>query len=713
MKRVLVVITLASLFLLLFLGCGGGGGGGSDSGNDNGGSSLNLAGTWNGNWVSSRGVNSGTLSTSLTQNGTSISGTVTITGSPCMSSATVSGSISGSQLTLQANSLNFSATATSTSISGTYSVTSGACAGDTGYISMASGDNNPTTPTVNVSGYWSGTYSSNLVSSNITLNLTQSGSNITGTDSSTNGANGTVSGTVSGDTISFMLYQKTTGCLGAFSGTGTVSGDTLTLSFTGADCLGVHSNGQGTVTNRSASTPTNVTATAGDGLVTITWDSASAATSYNIYWSTSFGVSKTSYTGKFSNVTSPYTHTGRTNNNTYYYVVTAVNSYGESGVSNEVSAIPQTTGTAPSAPTGVTATAEDKQVMISWTAVSAMSYNIFWSTTSGVTKSNGTQITGATSPYIHTTLTNGTTYYYVITAVNSYGESVESSQVSATPVVVVVVHVPDTGQTGDYTTTYGEDSDYTINPPSYTDNGDGTITDNVTGLLWQKQDDATMRTWTDAGTYCTNLSLAGTGWRLPTDLELMAIIDYGEYSPSINTTYFPNTQSSAYWSSTTLAYGTSNAWIVHFYNGGSDYYSKTTSIYARCVRGSAVAGVFTGSGNATVTDAVTTLVWQKQDDATTKTWEQALTYCEGLSLGEFTDWRLPNVKELRSIADSSKYSPSINTTYFPNTQSSYYWSSTTSTYGTSRARVVDFDNGYSGYDGKTDSIYARCVRGGQ
>jgi hypothetical protein len=59
--------------------------------------------------------------------------------------------------------------------------------------------------------------------------------------------------------------------------------------------------------------------------------------------------------------------------------------------------------------------------------------NIYWSTTSGVTKTTGTKITGATSPYTHTGLTNGTTYYYVVTAVNSYGESSESSQVSGTP----------------------------------------------------------------------------------------------------------------------------------------------------------------------------------------------------------------------------------------------------------------------------------------
>ena len=90
--------------------------------------------------------------------------------------------------------------------------------------------------------------------------------------------------------------------------------------------------------------------------------------------------------------------------------------------------------TAPSAPTGVSASAGNGQVTISWSSVSgATSYNIYWSTTSGVTKTTGTKLTGTTSPYTHTGLTNGTTYYYVVTAENSAGQSTESSEVSETP----------------------------------------------------------------------------------------------------------------------------------------------------------------------------------------------------------------------------------------------------------------------------------------
>ncbi len=90
--------------------------------------------------------------------------------------------------------------------------------------------------------------------------------------------------------------------------------------------------------------------------------------------------------------------------------------------------------TTPLAPTGVTATPGNGDVTIAWTAVSgAISYNIYWSNTSGVNLSNGNMIPLVTSPYIQTGLTNSTPYYYVVTAVNGFGESNPSTQVMATP----------------------------------------------------------------------------------------------------------------------------------------------------------------------------------------------------------------------------------------------------------------------------------------
>ncbi|MBW1691387.1 MAG: DUF1566 domain-containing protein, partial [Deltaproteobacteria bacterium] len=145
--------------------------------------------------------------------------------------------------------------------------------------------------------------------------------------------------------------------------------------------------------------------------------------------------------------------------------------------------------------------------------------------------------------------------------------------------------IPDTGQTQSYTETFGEDSDYTINPPSYTDNCDGTVTDNVTGLMWQQEDDDITRTWDEACAYCSGLTLACySDWRLPSVMELMSIVNYGTYDPSIETTYFPNTNAAFYWTSTTYALNSADAWCVGFNDGNADNVAHIDHDYVRCVR---------------------------------------------------------------------------------------------------------------------------------
>lgn len=130
------------------------------------------------------------------------------------------------------------------------------------------------------------------------------------------------------------------------------------------------------------------------------------------------------------------------------------------------------------------------------------------------------------------------------------------------------------------------------------------------------------------------------------------------------------------------------------------------SFFATCT----TAGGFTDNGNGTVTDQVTTLTWQKQDNSTTYTWEGAISYCEGLSLGGYADWRLPNIKELKSIVDMTRYSPAINIDYFPNTQSLIYWSSTTGADATTYAWCVHFSTGVIPRATKNYAAYVRCVR---
>jgi Glycoside hydrolase family 44/Fibronectin type III domain len=185
-------------------------------------------------------------------------------------------------------------------------------------------------------------------------------------------------------------------------------------------------NGGGT-TGTAPSAPTNLTATAGNQQVALTWTASTNATNYNVMRSTTNG---SGYTKISSPTTTSYTDTGLTNGTTYYYVVTATNSAGTSGDSNQASATPSLP--APSAPTNLTATAGNQQVALTWTAsTSATSYNVMRSTTNG---SGYTKISSpTTTSYTDTGLTNGTTYYYVVTATNSAGTSGDSNQASATP----------------------------------------------------------------------------------------------------------------------------------------------------------------------------------------------------------------------------------------------------------------------------------------
>lgn len=188
--------------------------------------------------------------------------------------------------------------------------------------------------------------------------------------------------------------------------------------------------------------PTGVTAAGGTNQATVTWSTVTGATSYNIYWSTTSGVTTATGT-KLANATSPAVQAGLDAGTTYYYIVTAVNATGESAASSQVAAmtlVPAPTPTVPAAVAGVSATGGQNQVTVTWQPVTgASSYNIYWSGTSGVTTANGTRISAATSPYLQTGLSAGTTYYYIVTAVNSVGESVASTQASATTSAPVVL----------------------------------------------------------------------------------------------------------------------------------------------------------------------------------------------------------------------------------------------------------------------------------
>ena len=113
-----------------------------------------------------------------------------------------------------------------------------------------------------------------------------------------------------------------------------------------------------------------------------------------------------------------------------------------------------------------------------------------------------------------------------------------------------------------------------------------------------------------------------------------------------------------------------------------------------------------------VKDTVSKLEWQDNAIGSTTTWQGAIDRCESLTLDGHSDWRLPNINELKSIIDRSKSNPAI-VQGFKNTSSNDYWSSTTNGNYKSSAWIVYFGNGYVDYDGKDGNDYVRCVRDGQ
>ena len=188
--------------------------------------------------------------------------------------------------------------------------------------------------------------------------------------------------------------------------------------------------------------PTLNSATAGNGSVALAWSApasngGSAITGYKVWRSTSSG--NETVLATLGNVTS-YNDTAVANGTTYYYKVTALNAIGQSALSNEVFATTAAAATVPGAPTLDAATAGAASVDLSWSAPASdggsavTGYKVYRGTSSGGEAFLTT--VGNVTSWTDTNLTNGTTYFYKVTAVNSVGEGALSSERSAIPATV-------------------------------------------------------------------------------------------------------------------------------------------------------------------------------------------------------------------------------------------------------------------------------------
>lgn len=239
-------------------------------------------------------------------------------------------------------------------------------------------------------------------------------------------------------------------------------------------------------------------------------------------------------------------------------------------------------------------------------------------------------------------------------------------------------------------TFYGQDAQYQGNQPDYRDNGDGTVTDLNTGLMWRKTPGDKV-TCDGAVAGAKDFNLAGyDDWRLPTIKELYSLILFSGTDPApesvepavpfIDTNYFDfeygdisageRIIDAQYWSCTeyvgTTMNGPATVFGVNFADGRIKGYPRDTgprgqpmTEFVRYVRGDLNYGVnnFVDKGDGTITDNATGLMWSKDDSGGGMDWEDALAWIQQKNEENYlghNDWRLPNAKELQSIVDYTR-----------------------------------------------------------
>jgi ribonuclease BN (tRNA processing enzyme) len=237
---------------------------------------------------------------------------------------------------------------------------------------------------------------------------------------------------------------------------------------------------------------------------------------------------------------------------------------------------------------------------------------------------------------------------------------------------------------------YGQDATYIKNKRSYKNNGDGTIVDEITGLMWQA-DAGEKKTYDEAVKEAKSLRLGGyDDWRMPTIKELYSLINFSGKTGSSSKTnvayldggyfkiYYGDESAGErfidvqYMSSTKYVgktmKGDDTVFGVNFVDGrikGYGLYDKRTKkdkkFYTIFVRGNENYGKneFVNNGDGTISDLATGLMWMKEDSKSAMKWKDALGYAESFESSGYSDWRLPDAKELQSIVDYSK-SPSTS-----------------------------------------------------
>jgi hypothetical protein len=238
--------------------------------------------------------------------------------------------------------------------------------------------------------------------------------------------------------------------------------------------------------------------------------------------------------------------------------------------------------------------------------------------------------------------------------------------------------------------------------------------------MWQQTDGGEM-TVENAIIYCDTLTLGGfTNWRLPNAHEGFSILNLQNNNPALDILFFTKTTAEYWWTSDKQSNDINKIWCTNA-GGGIGNHPKTETISAggtkkfhlRAVRDiktpTVISNHFTDNGNGTITDNLTNLVWQKVPNTNAINWENALLYAESLVLGNDTNWRMPNIKELQSLNDEGFVNPSVNSSIFNNIGVKKYWSSTTQQNQSANAWYWNTQFGITTYDPKINTNYIICV----
>ena len=315
-----------------------------------------------------------------------------------------------------------------------------------------------------------------------------------------------------------------------------------------------------------------------------------------------------------------------------------------------------------------------------------------------------------------------------------------TADLAGTYVVSLVINDGNLSSSASTVTISASGTSATILSAAYSDNGDGTVTDLTTALVWMRcsvgqtwtgsdcSGSSSTYIWDDANLLTGTVTFAGNSdWRLPNMRELQTIVDRAKFGPATDSVAFPSTASSTYWSATAYLGVSTSAWYVNF--GGGDVHGadKSSALQVRLVRAGQTPGLldaarpasdFVDNGDATVSHGPTGLIWKRcaeeqiwdgstcTNAASTVTWDMAILLNNTTFAGNST-WRVPTANEVEALFG---YDANVIASVFPNSPTALFWSASPYAGDSTSAWSLGLGDGECYNAPKSDANSVRLVR---